>query len=129
MKRASALANTASALRGALLHALVFVTLFAFAFQGFLTQTHIHAVTGGKVAALADLLDGATAPGKAPAKSDPANCPLCQQIASSGNFVTPAAAAIFVPFLTVSVITVVSLPRHDLTFVSHAWRGRGPPHA
>ncbi|MBS0473479.1 MAG: hypothetical protein JSR60_20590 [Proteobacteria bacterium] len=126
------IAKAAAATRGALLHALVLATLAAFVFQGYLTSIHIHAVTGGEASFLADLLDGGTpadAGKKVPPKTNPDNCPLCQQFASAGQFVTPAAAAIIVPFLSVSVITLVTGPSTFISSVTHHWRGRGPPQA
>jgi hypothetical protein len=118
-----------AAARGAFSHALVFLTLLAFAFQGFVTQTHINAPTIGAPAA-ADPFDGVKAPAKnAPTKNDEANCPLCQAFASSGHFVTPAVAAILSPTFSVSVIQLAPLGASFVHAVSHAWRGRGPPSA
>ncbi len=122
-------AKARSAPRGLLMRALVVLTLFAFTLQGFLTQTHIHAVPVG-APAVADLFDGVPAPAKdTPSKNDQQNCPLCQQFASAGQFVTPAAAAVALPSLSVSVIQVAVRVVHAVIQVSHDWRGRAPPHA
>ena len=121
-------ARAGAATRGLLSHALVFFALFAFVFQGYLIQTHIH--IPGATGAVADIFDGGPpSKDKAPGKNDPANCPLCQQFASAGHYVTPAAAAILLPSLSVSVIEVAAAAPRFLTAVSHNWRGRAPPHA
>jgi hypothetical protein len=121
-------AKAIAALRGALSHALVLLTLFAFTLQGFLTQTHIH-LAGTGSPAVADTYDGVPGPGhdKVPSKGDPANCPLCQQFASAGAFVTPVAAATLLPTLSVSVIEVAPLTTSVISRVTHIWRGRAPP--
>lgn len=130
MKRDRAHAKARTATRGLLLRALVFLTLAAFTMQGFLTQTHIHAIAKGSPPAV-DIFDGAPAPAgdKAPSKNDPANCPLCQQFASSGQFITPAAAAILLPSLAVSIIDVIVVATQAIQPVSHNWHGRAPPKA
>ena len=122
-------ASSRAASRGVFSHALLFLTLLAFAFQGFVTQTHIHAQVSGAPVAI-DWFDGAKAPTKnAPAKNDESNCPLCQAFANSGHFVTPAVAAILAPIYSVSVIQLAPLGASFVHAVSHAWRGRAPPSA
>ncbi|MEI9929951.1 MAG: DUF2946 family protein [Rhizomicrobium sp.] len=67
-------------------------------------------------------------PDKFPANGDPANCPICQEIAHSGQFVTPSMAVLFVPTAAISIITLVS----DIAVIpertSHTWQSRAPPH-
>jgi hypothetical protein len=121
-------ARSAAASFGWLKHALVLLTLFAFTAQSYLVQTHIHLPTTDR--AIVDLLDGPVTPAdhnKAPAKDDPANCPLCQQSAMAGQFLTPAAAAILLPSLSYSVIVVATPASTLFAAVTHIWRGRGPP--
>jgi len=121
--------KTRAAARGVFQHALVFLTLVAFTLSGFVTQTHIHAQPVGAPVSV-DWFDGAKAPAKnAPSKNDEANCPLCQAFASSGQFLTPAAAAILLPSFSVSVIELVPLATTFVRTASHAWRGRAPPSA
>ncbi len=118
-----------AASRGRFSHALVLLTLLAFALQGFITQTHIRVQLPGAPVAV-DPFDGIKARGKnAPAKNDESNCPLSQAFASSGHFVTPAVAAILAPTLSVSVIQLAPLGVSIVHAVSHAWRGRAPPSA
>lgn len=120
-------------------HARVVLTLFsllAFFFQAYVTQTHIH-ISAQADAAISQHDAGATtikpSPSQDrdhfPAKDDPANCPLCQQITMAGAFVSPTATGLLLPlqvqfaaptFYAVSII---------LRSISHSWHGRAPPHA
>lgn len=64
---------------------------------------------------------------KYPINEDPSNCPLCQEIAHSGQFVQSAAVLVYLP-VWVSVHFIVfreALP--SFFTVSHSWRGRAPP--
>ena len=116
-----------TAFRGPVSRAVVLLTLFAFLLSGFLTQTHIHQIAG-RGAPVADIFDGVPVKGdKAPAKNTDQNCPLCQQFASAGAFVTPSAAAALAPTLSVSVIQLVVIPAAQRIAITHIWRGRAPP--
>ena len=66
---------------------------------------------------------------KYPINEDPSNCPLCQEIAHSGQFVQSAAVLAYVPvWVSVHFIDFCEvLP--SLLAVSHSWRGRAPPQA
>lgn len=113
------------------------VTLLAFSLQTYLTQTHIHFASearstvtvektvAGAVKALTS--KPANPKDKYPANEDPANCPLCQELIHSGQFVTPAAAATMLPSLSVSVIELLASAPTLTRAVSHIWRGRAPP--
>ena len=106
------------------------LTLVAFVVSGFLTQTHIHHLVGKGAAAAVDIFDTNPSPahdGKLPTKNSDQNCPLCQQFAGAGSFVTPTAAAMLAPSLVVSVIAVATYATHDVTPITHTWRGRAPP--
>lgn len=130
MRRASRPKTRAkTAIRGLASRALVLLTLVAFTLSGFLTQTHIHALASGGAPAI-DVFDGVPTPAKddkAPAKNTDQNCPLCQQFASAGSFVTPAVAATLAPSLSTSVIQLVVIPATQLIAITHIWRGRAPP--
>jgi hypothetical protein len=115
--------------------------LVAFALQSYITQTHIHiagqVVTGGFT--FAD--EGSNAPqgkaatvagdradhGKPPPSDDPANCPICQEMLSAGNYVSPGVVAIPLPTLVTFTIASVDVARPFISAVSHDWRGRAPP--
>jgi hypothetical protein len=115
----------------------MFVTLIAFSAQTYLTQTHIHlASEGHATAALEQAVEvsgkivgaaPASPKDKYPANEDPANCPLCQEILHSGQFVTPAVAAVLLPFVSISVIEIATPAAVLVNAVTHIWRGRAPP--
>lgn len=120
--------------------------LLALTIQILVVQTHIHIPqTAGvaqtvSVTTLAKSLvsgasvqtadDRATAPrDKYPINEDPSNCPLCQEIAHSGQFVHSVAVLAALPaFINVHFI-VFSEALPSLFAVSHGWRVRAPPHA
>jgi hypothetical protein len=122
----------------------VLLAVVALMIQILVVQTHIHipqtagrlqtvsittlaqALVSGAAVQIAD--DTATAPrDKYPINEDPSNCPLCQEIAHSGQFVHSVAALAAVPaFVSVHFI-VFSEVLPSLFSVSHSWRGRAPP--
>jgi hypothetical protein len=62
-----------------------------------------------------------------PINEDPSNCPLCQEVAHSGQFVQSVAVLASLP-VSVSVSFIVFdqvLP--SFCTVSHIWQGRAPP--
>ena len=110
--------------------------MLAFGFQSYVTQTHIH-LAPNSFASFADLGAGTPAaegtskqqPDKFPPGDDPANCPICQEILHSGQFVTPSAAALLLPTLAVSTIAIVVDITKAAQTASHNWRSRAPPKA
>ena len=110
------------------------VTLIAFSVQTYLTQTHIHLVAEGRTSLMLGLALGKVARSSPvapkdnyPANEDPANCPLCQELVHAGQFVTPAGAAVLLPFISISVIEIASPTARLGQAVTHIWRGRAPP--
>lgn len=117
------------------------ITLFvflAFAFQSYLTQTHIHVPNEGKAGVFASVeknaplakqkISGKQTPDKSPSNDDPANCPICQQMMHSGAYVAPDFVAVLLPSLPISILPyVIALPATSVA-VSHVWRSRAPPH-
>jgi hypothetical protein len=108
------------------------VTLFAllaFALQSYTTETHIHKPALPSWAGIAAALDlGVPVKnGKAPAKQDQQNCPLCQGVAHAGAFVSPATAAALAPTLSVQIIAAVLDAALSFNTLSHDWQSRGPP--
>jgi hypothetical protein len=119
------------------------LALLAIALQSFVVQTHIHMPqrSGGiqtvsiatvarhaaAIAATPAASKEATPRDKYPINEDPSNCPLCQEIAHSGQFVQSAAALAAIP-ASVSVHFIIfseALP--SFFAVSHSWHGRAPP--
>ena len=130
MAKVKALRPHASATLSGWRLVLVYTALLAFALQGYVFQTHIH-FTPAEAARLVGDVDTNSANGhhdKFPANDDPANCPICQEILHSGQFVTPAAQFLLPPSLAVSTIAVVDQVLPHVLAPSHSWRGRAPPH-
>lgn len=121
--------------RPAVSRAILLVTLLAFSLQTYLTQTHIH-LASERPALLSQVqVDHGKAPStmpaerrdRYPANEDPANCPLCQELIHAGQFLTPAAAALLLPFFSTSVMDVAVPSKVFIRAVTHVWRGRAPP--
>lgn len=122
------------------------LALLALAIQSFVVQTHIHIpqATGRaqtvSIVALAQTIlaspaadavqDNQPAPrDRFPITEDPSNCPLCQEVAHSGQFVASAASLASVPLsATVSFIVFAEVAPYVFA-ASHTWRGRAPPQA
>src|SRR5205807_4177924 len=116
--------------------------LLALAIQSFVVQTHIHrlilspaasihlALDGDKNLPVAQKSGGTATRGptdRYPLEGDPANCPICQEIAH-------AAAVLQSTSISVALAISSSTPRAFVaesdcftSAVSHIWRGRAPP--
>jgi len=107
--------------------ALVYAFLAAFTLQSFVVQTHIHFAPD----ALEHAAAGTTHDGhdRYPPGDDPANCPICQEMLHTGQFITPFAQSLLPPTFAVSTIAIVDSAFHFISAPSHSWRGRAPPHA
>jgi len=124
--------------------AIVLLGLLALAVQSFVVQTHIHIPQGAGKAQSVSLVTLAAsvvsdaagnALAKAPAaprdrypiNEDPSNCPLCQEIAHSGQFVQSAALLAVLPFAANVHFIVFNEALPSFFAISHIWRGRAPP--
>ena len=110
----------------------VVVSLFvmlAFGLQGYIAQTHIHLKpdTFSSYTKLNHQTGKQDPSDKFPANGDPANCPICQEIAHTGQFVTPAAAVLLLPAVAVSIMQIVADIPVAAQRPSHTWRSRAPP--
>jgi hypothetical protein len=114
------------------------LALIAFAFQGYISQTHVHVQLAGlavsNVAAVkhsaSDAACSQHAPDKTPAREDPMKCPLCQVVGYAGHFVTPSAAAsLLLPRTAISILPLAIALLSPRESPSHIWQGRGPPHS
>ncbi len=114
---------------------VAWLALIAFAQQSFITQTHIHFAAGPFSSAALAQTDSAKAqkanshstPDKYPSSDDPANCPICQEIAATGHFVMPAAAALTLPAQDIYAATLLLTAPAFRSAPSHGWQGRAPP--
>jgi hypothetical protein len=115
------------------------ITLFvflAFAFQSYVTQTHIHFAGESAVNIFAPIekstahaikTPGKQNPDKYPPADDPANCPICQEVMHSGAYVMPDFVAMVLPSQPVSIVPLVITLPAVIETISHAWQGRAPP--
>ena len=112
--------------------ALALVAGLAFFVQSFITQTHVHAApVAGKATVSVAIHDGVVQKKRDPypANEDPANCPLCQEVAHAGQYVSPAFALLVQPSERIAHVVPIP-PTHATEFIlSHAWRSRAPPAA
>ena len=113
-----------------------FFLLCAFGLQSHVTQTHIHfsAASDARAAAgfekpgnLAAAKFDSSHKQNVPAKDDPANCPICQQMAVAGAFVTPAASTLALPTLDGTFAPPSGAVHLATSQSSHNWQGRAPP--
>jgi hypothetical protein len=111
------------------------LALLAFALQGYITQTHIHFATGHTFGLSGDNFapavklsgDKSTPAKKTPSNDDPANCPLCQAAAHSGQFITPSAIGFALPSETVAIVPLAIVVLTASEIISHGWQSRAPP--
>jgi hypothetical protein len=116
---------------------LVLLGFLALAVQSFVVQTHIHIPQGAGKAQSVSLITLAAdavvhaAPAaptdKYPINEDPSNCPLCQEIVHSGQFVQSAAILATLPFSVTVHFIVFDEALPSFFAVSHLWHGRAPP--
>ena len=115
----------------------VLVVLAGFLFQTYAVQTHIH-VPGESGSSLLLSYDDAAAATKHLSPSsqhkkipaeDPANCPLCQAMFLSGQFVMPGALVFLLPARPLSVVPLATALPTSGSRASHIWQGRAPPKA
>lgn len=113
----------------ALWAAVLFVSLLAFTWQSFVTQTHRH--WGGQAYSLGIAVSDiggvqAQKGGQKPADT-PDNCPICQEVAHGGAYLAPAPILLDAPAILAAWFTVTLLLALALRQQSHAWRSRAPP--
>jgi hypothetical protein len=108
---------------------IVLLTLLAFGLQSYITQTHIHLVPDSFASAAGIVNGKQPQPDRFPANGDPANCPICQEILHTGQFITPSAAVLLLPSIAVSIVAIVTDIPAAAQGTSHTWRSRAPPRA
>jgi hypothetical protein len=113
----------------ALWAAVLLVTLLAFGWQSFVTQTHRHTGDRGVSLSLAVKAIGGTQAekgGQVPADT-PDNCPICQEVAHGGAYLAPAPILFHAPAALAAWFALTLLLALALRQQSHAWRSRAPP--
>ena len=115
-------------------HVLALLVILTFAFQSYVTQTHIH-LTPPKILSIGRAAGGVFAIAGAdrsrsktlPDNDDPEHCPFCQAIALSGNFVAPGVPILPLPTMAAIASEVFQqLPSYRSSF-PHGWQSRAPP--
>ena len=101
------------------------VNLLAFAFQGYITQTHIHPLSSSSAWSVASASHSSDDSGKR-LPADNSKCPICQS-AAHGQFITPSAAATLASPFSVSTIILAVEAQKLIETISHNWQGRAPP--
>ena len=83
--------------------------LLAFAWQSFLTQTHVHPAASApwESSAAHDARSAGASRHERPAGS-PADCPICHDLAQAGHYISPAPIALD-PFVEVVVGVVATV--------------------
>jgi hypothetical protein len=127
MRRGIMTAKTQPLRETGLRFAVSLFLMLAFGLQSYITQTHIHLAPGAIAAGIS--ADKHQQPDKFPANGDPANCPICQEILHTGQFVTPSAAVLLLPSIAVSIVRIVVDIPAAAQSASHGWRSRAPPRA
>jgi hypothetical protein len=125
----------------------ILLAFLALTIQSLVVQTHLHIPqTGGRVqtvslmtlaaAALSDkphaagdMCTESTPLDRYPIKEDPSNCPLCQEIAHSGQFVASTSVLVALPFSVTVNFIVFDEALPSFLAVSHIWQGRAPPNS
>jgi hypothetical protein len=105
--------------------AAIWVLLFAFSLQSFVTQIHVHYPlhdAGG--ASIVKTL--AKVGGKSPVEKD-TGCPYCQAIAHAGAFFTPVTPVLLLPVVWVNSVVLHVITRAIDSISTHHWRSRAPP--
>ena len=106
--------------------AITLFALFAFTLQTYVTQTHIHGMARINSAAAPSAFDKNAAHKQQPS-TDPANCPICQEILHTGYYVTPSVAVLPLPAVAVSIAPTVIDIMTIVAAHSHSWKSRAPP--
>ena len=110
------------------------LAMLTFALQAQITQSHIHFAPASETGIDA-LVHALTAPPETAAQkkkstaNDPANCPICQVAAHTGQFTTPSAAALLLPTEAAVIVPLLLSIAVAIESTSHGWQSRAPPQA
>ena len=110
--------------------AVVGAVLVAFLSQSVVLQTHQHFGVAAISAAATGNPDAA-APQKPDRQSpadQPANCPICRELAHAGPVLPPAPIAFDAPAPISFQLAVINRPRLTIVRRAHGWQSRAPPY-
>lgn len=112
--------------------AFAVLALVFFAFQSYVTQTHIHLLWQGAPDAFVQAIAAAPhlqkqTPDKLPPGNNPATCPICQDMLLAGHFTSPAGIALFLPARIAVAPAILLASPSFVGATSHSWYGRAPP--
>ena len=105
---------------------LVIALLLAFVFQAQLAASHIHFLTGKTGIALADSGKSSIPKDQKRTPVDD-DCPICQQLASTHNFIAQATVALSLPELIRAQAFEIFDERAPVAVIALNWRSRAPP--
>jgi len=101
---------------------IALICLFAFTFQTYVVETHIHGAGEARVSS------DASAGQKVPlGKDSPDDCPICQAYAVAGSFTTPAIVIYAIAIIWVKAPSILTPSETVNPFLSRNWRSRAPP--
>lgn len=110
------------------LTAILIAALLCFLWQTIVVQTHFHsqlvpvsAVSGANIA------PQVSAPNHQSESDDPANCPICQERAHAGAYLTPEPAVFQVSAEFDNWVGTAPAPGTVAANRSHSWQSRAPP--
>jgi len=102
--------------------------LFAFTLQCYATQIHIHRAPPASFGtSIGRTAEGTAHPGKSPGTPDPADCAICQAIAHTGLFFTPATPVPSLPAWVAHVAPPADGHAIWRIAATHDWLSRAPP--
>jgi hypothetical protein len=109
--------------------AILVAVLLAFSWQSFVAQTHVHFASAVDATTIAVRADGAADASVKPSSSDePADCPICDEIAHAGHIYLPASLSFHIPERAEAWIILAAAGIVAPSQSSHAWNSRAPPH-
>jgi len=106
--------------------ATVIVALFAFLCQSIALQAHFHPQANLVSRPSASSLHVGVHERRSP-PDQPADCPLCRELAQSGVYLTPGQVTVSLPVDSEAQNAAAFSFRSTLANRSHAWRSRAPP--
>ena len=108
---------------------VLLAALMAFSWQSFATQTHLHIYPGTRSVATAAgvVVSSQLTTGRSPT-DEPANCPICQEMAHAGHYLLPTPIAFVAPQTSAPWLVVTPTVALLLRQPPRPWNSRAPPY-